>query len=108
MLARLVYWFVGYVLWTIRGWQGVEWDEGDHTAEAWWWIFSEYSDTQYDTCTRAVGPLCVRAWKHDGACVLTRWAGRKVRFAYRQSYGSGKRSIRYFIHMYGVAHRLGL
>ena len=106
ILARIVYWFVGLVLWTIRGWDAIEIEQDDgNILNVKWWVFSESSCEQHQSCTRAMGNISTWLW--DGEYKLCRWAGRRFHFAYRHSFGSGK-GVRAFFKCYGVAYRLGL
>lgn len=105
ILARIVYLIVGYVLWVLVRYDRLTYTEDDSTTwEANWWIFSEYGDVQHGSCTRAIGGLsaCRR-----GRYTLARWVGRRLHFAYRHSFRSG-RGVRSFLKHYAIAYRLGL
>ena len=106
LLARFVYWLVGHVLWRIRTHEGVEWivDNGNEW-EVKWWIFHEEGGTEHEACTRRMGNIGVWSWGDE--LRITRWTGRRLHFAYRHSFRSGKGMVSFF-KMLGVAYRLGL
>lgn len=106
LLARIVYLFVGHVLWVLVGYDRVTYvEDNGHIWEAKWWVFSEYGDQQHETVTRGV--LGIGVWYWDNKYHLTRWWGRRIHFAYRHSFGSGK-GLGSFFKLYAVAYRLGL
>jgi len=106
ILARIVYWIVGRVLWDIITHDGVEWLQDDGNLwEVRWWTFHEHGDTEHESVTRSM--FGVGVWYWDDEYRLTRWWGRRMHFAYRHSYGSGKGMLSFF-KCYGVAYRLGL
>ena len=105
LLARIVYWVVGMVLWHAMGHDRVTYTQDDGREwECHWWIFSEHGNVEFESCTRAMGGLsaCRR-----GGYTLARWVGRRMHFAYRHSFRSGK-GLGSFFKLYAVAYRLGL
>lgn len=106
LLARVVYWLVGYVMWSVIGHDRIVYTEDDGDIwEAHWWIFHEEGSTQHDSITRTVG--CVSVWWWADEIRMTKWLGHRLHFAYRHSFRSGHGVVT-FIRMYGVAYRLGL
>lgn len=106
MLARIVYWFVGYVLWKIRTYDRIEWIVDDGAKwEVRWWVFHEAGSQEHENCTRTV--LGISAWYWADEYKITRWTGRRLHFAYRHSFRSG-RGVRSFFKHYAIAYRLGL
>lgn len=106
LLARVLFMLIGHVLWVLRRHDRLTYTEDDGANwEAEWWIFHEHGSTVYDSVTRNV--LGIGVWRWNGEYRITRWTGRRLHFAYRHSFRSGKGICSFFKHL-GIAYRLGL